>query len=122
MKTATILAFVSMLALLTASAEARPTKFAECRNGKVIIWTLGKDGAYHSQSTNQSCNFKKDIVLSSSVHRSSATAQPVSPVLSANEWQNYYSQNKQAMTILEDDAITVTKKGNKAIADSIAAP
>lgn len=75
---------------------ARPTKFAECHNGQIIIWTLGKDGAYHSEATGKSCSFKKDVILSNAVGRSAGGGgnTDVPKILSADDWARYYEQNK----------------------------
>lgn len=104
-------------------AVARPTKFAECRNGKVIYWTLGKDGAYHSQQTDISCNFKKDVNLSNTHGK---IAQPVVPIaMNETEWNQYYQQNKLNIEVVVDTSVytssSATKKNGSKAQTSIAA-
>lgn len=100
-----VLLFSILFAFFAVVTEmpARPTKFAECRNGKIIYWTLGNDGAYHSQQTDISCNFKKDVNLSNTHGK---IAQPViATVMNEAEWNQYYQQHMLNIQIVIDEVV-----------------
>lgn len=103
MKHVLLLSILFAFFAVVTEMPARPTKFAECRNGKVVYWTLGKDGAYHSESTSIECNFKKDVDISNIQGR---IAQPSIPTtMNETEWKQYYQQHMLNIQIVIDEVV-----------------
>lgn len=108
----TFLFFFIATIFISTVLEARPIRFAECNGGVMFVWTLGSDGAYHSdKGTRNGCEFKSIPVIINKLDNNSAKmSAPKGKSIKLADLNSYLNENKETIIFITKEGKVINKR------------